>query len=325
MESIIKPRTATSTSTPNGTTNPSMARVSPDMATQWLETMQYEHQRSVRQEHVEYLAEEMRRGRFVQGTQIHVVQWEDQRVIVDGQHRLWAIVESGIAQHFSILRTKVERKEDIAWIYGNTDIGMRRTGTHLLGALELDTETGCTKTEIRHLNGAISFMATGCLRNSHGPLAIHKDDMVRFIRLYAPFGRAYFKALDGCGDLLTKRSSRAATLGIALLTWRFAKPVAESHGEPSVEDFWKGAVFDDGVQIGDPRKMVNRHLLTVLVGSGGAAVAGDVVSSAYSARLIASCFNAYMERRTLTKAMVRDAQSPLRLHGVPNDVEQWLR
>jgi len=297
--------------------------MTPAMATFWLETMQYEHQRNVRQEHVEFLAEEMRRGRFIQGTQIHVVVCDGKHSIVDGQHRLWAVILSETKQQFTVLTTHVARKEEIAWIYGNTDIGMRRTGAHLLGAMELDVEIGCTKTQIRYLSGAINFMSTGCLRNPNSSQALHKDDMVRWIRLYAPYARDYFKLMEKSDRHLNRSLFRSSTLSMALLTLRFADPLAKVRKEPSVIDFWRGAAFDDGIQVGDPRKFVNRHLMTASVISSVTDATGDIVSIAYSARYIAGCFNAYMEGRAMKQPKVSDPRSVLRIHGVPADMAQW--
>lgn len=55
---------------------------------------------------------------------------------------------------------------------------------------------------------------------------------------------------------------RVASLSIVLLSLRFSAPKAEAQGDPSVDEFWRGVIFDDGIQIGDPRKLANRHLLT---------------------------------------------------------------
>lgn len=310
----------------NGTVNPTMLTVTPEIAARWLETMLYEHQRPIRQSHVEFLAEEMRRGRFIQGLQIHVVEFGDTHVIVDGYHRLWAIIESGSPQRVAVLHTKVSRKEEIAWIYGNTDIGMRRTGAHLLGALELSGELQCTSTEIRQLSGAIPFMQSGCVRSAHTQTKYHKDELVRDMRLYAPYARMHFALLDKAGDTIAKRANRSSSLAIALLTWRYAHPFAESRGDPSIAEFWRGAFFDDGVPIGDPRKLVYRHLIGVLVTASGARGTGngDVVTTGYAARYIVACFNAYMERRTLIKTVVRDAAAPLRMYGTPSDHTQWF-
>ena len=313
--------------TANGMPNPAMLTITPETAQRWLETMLYEHQRPIRQSHVEYLAEEMRRGRFVQGLQMHIVEYENASVLVDGYHRLWAIVESGLSQTVAVLRTRVATKEEIAWIYGNTDIGMRRTGAQLIGALELPQEIGCSIMEVRQLSGAIPFMLSGCVRTSYAETRYHKDDLIHHIRLYAPYARSYFAQQHDMSDTLRKRANRSSTLSIALLTWRYAAPYAESRGDPSVAEFWRGVLFDDGVQIGDPRKLVNRHLLMVNVSASASSVhsSGELVTTGYSARYIAACFNAYMERRQLKMAKVNDATAPIRLYGVPNDPANWWK
>lgn len=318
MDTIIKPRSATTT--PNGTANPTMMRVTSEQATQWLE-LAYEHQRPVRQHHVEFLAEEMRRDQFIQGTQIRFVSFDGRRILIDGQHRLWAIVMSGKPQYFSVLITRSESKEDVAWLYGNTDIGMRRTGAHLLGAMELDTETGFTQRQLRYLTSAISFMKVGCTRALK--VSIHRDEIVKGIRVYVPFAREYFKALDGAPREINSGAYRSSTLSIALLSFRYTQPYSEKRGAPLVEDFWQGVIHDDGIKVGDPRKIANRHLLYVRVLNNGSNVAGDAVSAGYASRYLVSCMNAYVEGRNLQKAIVSDVNAPLKLHGVPSDPDQW--
>lgn len=319
--SIIKPKSTEST--PNGTPNPAMMRVTADMATQWLETMKYDHQRSIRQRHVEFLADEMRRERFIQGTQIRFVSLGGQRMLVDGQHRLWAVVTSEIPQYFSVLTTRVENKEEAAWIYGNTDVGMRRTGSDLHGALDLENEFRITKTQLAAFSASIIYMTAGCLRINKS-IVTHRDDIVRLMRLYAPFARQYFDLTIDCEKRVGISLRRAATMGVGLLTMRFSLPYAESRGDPSVAAFWTGAIFDNGIQIGDARKLVNRHLQNARIISTFAQPPGSsIVTADYSSRYIAVCFNAYMGRRDLKHGKVLDAKSPLNLYGVPDEVEKW--
>jgi len=310
--------------TMNGQTGVSTQTITPEVATEWLEAMVYKHQRAIRQTHVEFLAEEMRRGNFVQGTQIRVVLYRDRQYLVDGQHRLWAIVLSGAAQVFSVLRTYARSEEEIAWMYGNIDVGLRRTGSDLFGALELDEEFQLSKTNISSLNAAINFMSSGCVRN--GAPMLHRDDAVRCMRIYAPYMREYIELAASCDERrIRKPATRAATLSIALLTFRFAAPRAESRGDPSVPEFWRGVIFDDGIQIGDPRKVANRHLLSAgMAGGASADYKPFSVSPAYSSRFIGNCFNAHMERRQLKMTKVFDVRAPLDLYGVPRDPSQWL-
>ena len=82
--------------------------VTPEMALAWLTEMPYRGQRAVRQHRVDELAEEMRQGRFRLSTiDIRRVgpKGSGQRYLINGQHRLLAIVESGIAQMMVVIES----------------------------------------------------------------------------------------------------------------------------------------------------------------------------------------------------------------------------
>lgn len=316
---------ATKTRSMNGTTNPTMMRVTPDMAAQWLDRMKYQHQRVIRQHHVEYLAEEMRRGRFLQGTLIHFVSLGGEQSLVDGQHRLWAVVTSGIPQSFTVLVTPVDSDEDAAWIYGNTDIGMKRVGADLYGALDLSSEFDISKRAVSDLSAAIGFMNSGCIRTMGGSNILHRDDLVQRMRLYVPYMREYILLVENAEQYIRRAVFRTATLSTALLTLRFSKQRSEIRGDPSVTEFWRGAIFDDGIAVGDPRKVANRHLLNSgMLGGATSAPRTTIITASVSCRTLVNCFNAYMERRSLTFTRVPDHRAPLNLYGTPNDPAQWF-
>lgn len=65
--------------------------IGPDRATKYLETM--DGNRTVRQTHVDYLHGQMKSGLWRKTHQ--GIAFDDQGRLVDGQHRMWAIVESG--------------------------------------------------------------------------------------------------------------------------------------------------------------------------------------------------------------------------------------
>jgi hypothetical protein len=306
----------------SGGFNPFAQRIEAAEAARWLETMKYEHQRTIRKHHVEELAEEMRRGKFVPGTQIRIASYQGRMMLVDGQHRLAAVVASGLPQTFTILEVEAKSEAEVAWMYGYTDIGMRRTASDLYSALELTEEFGISRTDVNNLSAAVIFMASGCLRNKSGNSPIHRDDVVSYMRTYAPYMKQYVELIFQCDTRMRNASTRAASLSIALLSLRFSLPYAESRGEPSVVEFWRGVIFDDGIQIGDARKVANRHLLgSTMLGNG---IVGAATTPAYSSRYLVKCFQAYMERREIKQTKVFDAQAPIDMHGVPKDRTQWM-
>lgn len=306
--------------------NTTVRKITPDMASRWLEAMAYEHQRTVRKHHVEYLAEEMRRSNFRQFTPIQICSYNGQQLLIDGQHRLNAVISSGIPQVFTVIETQSESADEIAWTYGNTDIGMKRTGGDLYSALELSQKFDLAKYDVGYLSAAVTFLWSGCTR-TNAAARPHRSDVVECMERYSSHMRSYVSLITGCDKSLQGVTRRAATVSIALLSLRYAKPHAEKRGDPDVLDFWRGVVFDDGIPLGDPRKVANRHLLTSGMngGASNSRLAATVVTAAYSARFLASCFNAYMSRRDLKQAKVFDALAPVNLYGTPNDSAEWRK
>lgn len=102
-------------------------QIDPQEAARILSQNQYERHRRILPRHVSYLAEEMRRGNFQPTATI--VFAEDDRGglrLMNGQHVLSAIVESGavVGLPVSVLQAKTD--EDIADIYSAIDRHIRR-------------------------------------------------------------------------------------------------------------------------------------------------------------------------------------------------------
>ncbi len=161
-------------------------------------------------------------------------------------------------------------------------------------------------------------MSAGCVvyRN----VGLHREELLTRMRLYAPFVLAYTGLLAGCRRSFRRAAMRTPSLGIALLSLRYDHDNVQ---DVNAMAFWHGSITDDGLLVGDPRKLVNRHILTTRLSSKRGTEGISIVSAVYSARYLASCFNAYMEGRELRVPRVKDDQTPLRLHGVPIDSETW--
>jgi hypothetical protein len=262
-------------------------RVGPDMAGKWLAEYNYEFQRPVRSDHVEYLAEEMRRGFFRQGTQIHFVRNDGKLYLVNGQHTLSAIRKSGFPQVLSVCYTE----ESPAEAYYRHDVHLKRSAVDMFGALQLGDELGFTKTQLNQVSAAVVFMNRGFKGNSTG--GIHPDDRLRLIREYADAANHYYEIISGKPQDIDAASTRMATLSIAIATLHYAIP---TYTAQKVEDFWKGVVLDDGIAANDPRKAANKHLRTVTV-FGNTSRASIKASAQQSASYIAECWNAWVENR----------------------------
>ncbi len=91
-----------------------LTKVTPDLARSWLK--ENTHNRNVRQSHVDFLAGEMKNGRW-QVTHQGICIAED-GVLIDGQHRLLAVVQSGVPVEMMITHGAKGETQDVV------DIGM---------------------------------------------------------------------------------------------------------------------------------------------------------------------------------------------------------
>jgi hypothetical protein len=291
--------------------------VTPEMATQWLETMPYDQQRNVSDAWVDYIAEEMRREHFQQGTKLTIAILDGRPLLIDGQHRLWAVVRSELPQSFIVYEVEARDKEHIAWLYATTDIGRKRPPSELTKGMGIASEYGITQGQVDALAAAVTFMKSGLTRQDNKGSRLHPDDLLLGVRLYAPYATQLFDLVTG-DTIMGRASRRAATLVAAVLTMRYVRP-----SETAME-FWRGVVKDDGIKAGDPRKFANRHLLNSSM-MNGRRTGATVMTPAKSVRILAACFNAYVAGREIAQTpKVLDEAAPINIVGVPKDPAKWL-
>jgi hypothetical protein len=296
--------------------------IDPAEAEHMVTTMRYENQRPLRERKVQEYADEMLRGAFRELTQIFIAIYHGRHVILDGQHRLSAVIRSGTPHVFTIVEKEVDTEEELARIYSTTDIGARRTSGDIYGAYALAEEFGLTKSNLDRLGAAVKFMLTGCVRTGE---QFRHDAVIPLMRLYAPYMRQYI-SLVGSGDStrpIMIAARRSSTVTAALLTLRFSAPKAEREGRPPVINFWVGVFTDDGLKIGDPRKAAFRHLSETRVQAVHATHGTTITQPPYSVRYLGSCLNAYIKGENLRYAKVFNQEGPVNIYGVPSDPSLW--
>jgi hypothetical protein len=302
---------------------PVLVTVTPALAEAWLTDMKYADQRALSQEAVDRIATLMKRGKFSQRTYIRIANLNGQRLLLDGQHRLWAVFDSGVPTTFVVVEESAKTDEDVAWIYGNIDIGKRRSKAELFGPLHLPDEFGLSRGDVESLGSAIAFMVGGCVKFRDRDTPLPTDLLLERMRLYAPYARQYVGLLDGCLARVRKGAMRAPTLSVAMLTLRYSLPLALKSNAPDVLDFWRGAALDDGLTLTDPRKFVHRHFVSTRLSRTHLSEGVVAVSPSYSSRFLAYCFNVYMKGRELKQPKVYDDRAPIQLYGATSDPNVW--
>lgn len=229
--------------------------VTREVAEQWLER-QFGGQRNMREHHVFLLAGEMERGTFVPHNAITFAVLNGERYLIDGQHRLNAVALYGKAVPMPILEIPVKDMEEVRRLYGNIDQGLKRSATDAIRAMGLSEEFGLAERRVQRMSGALRVIATRFTDTTGGATrgetrrqrALTRSNAVNttLLRAWEREVHRYYEIVEGGEPSIIAMFERAAVLGCALLTVRYA--------EDSAEEFWRGASRDDGLAMHDPRK-----------------------------------------------------------------------
>lgn len=297
--------------------------IGPQEAAQMLETMKYEHQRTVSRRHVALLASEMEAGRFVGATTIRIAFLGDKAYLIDGQHRLSAIVASKKPQIFTVIEENAPSGDYIAWAYGNLDTGRGRAPSDLYRPMGLHEQLDLTTTQVNSMAAAVDILIGGMSR-VRPELRANKAERMRVIALYAPYMREFSALISGSPKSVARSLNRGYVIAVAMVSLRWR--IDNKDKGASTALFWRGAATDDRLAAKDPRKVVHRHLSSTTMRGDTMRGSGlSVVSSSEGARYIAFCYNAYMKGQERSQTKVPDPSAPFNMIGVPSDPQTWLK
>ena len=283
--------------------------VTPEKANEWLTLCRFNGQRPPRPKIVTFYSEEMKRGDFHFGTTVEFGTVNGSDFLLDGQHRLSAVVESGVAQTFLVKRMQYHSDNELADAYSRIDQGLRRTTSDQFRAWQLADLYGLTPTWLNKFSAGVkvinSKFDSGGVRER-----MHPSDLVSLMDDYADAMVHYYQLQGGGTKVIEKPMQRSSTVAVALVTLRYS---LKSYGESKVDDFWFGVIQDDGLKWRDPRKVAREHLLTTK-STGGSF--GAQATSAYTSRYLARCFNAHVNGQEIDFARPNISQ-PVVILGSP--------
>ena len=285
--------------------------MTPEMARYYLEVYTYDKQRPVRDHHVQRYAREMKAGRFRIST-IRTVKWEDRLHLTDGQHRLWAVIESGVSVPMAVLRITAQCAEDLAEDYSVTDTGLGRHATDAHRAYDLAEELSLPPYQLNFFSGCIRLISGGFAYATVRNLAsdISPAASRRALRDWAPQAREYFGCMHEIERPIAKVMSRAPVLAVALVTLRYQPVLARK--------FWAKVMQNDGLRRGTTERALIDRLLNTPSNSMPAYIYARIPSHAW---------NAYFERRDIGKILLREGtgSEPILIAGTPYTGRSVLR
>ncbi len=281
--------------------------IGPDLAETILREANYGGQRKVEQKDVSVYAEMMRRGLWELSDPITFARLNGNLTLVNGQHRLHAIIAYGREVEFRVAVNMCSTPEEVRALYYRFDTVMRRrTSQQILNAIDLAADHGVSKTIASATYGAIGIIANGFIVPSNYTVRGENAAKLRIVDLrveacepWWPAARKMEEALTGAQSDLRPRILRASTFAAALMTMRYQ--------EQKAFDFWRGTSRNDGLKRNDPRHVFVRDLMTRDASAG---IHGQGVMAA------AVAWNAYFERRPLSINKIAQ-NAVLRIAGTP--------
>lgn len=296
--------------------------VTPDMAKQWLSDYRYPLQRRPRKDKISMYAAIMRRGDWVQDKEIKLVQLNGKTYLVNGQHRLMAIMDCGLPQMFNVATVKVYTEEQLAAIYNTEDNNIGRTFDDVVRTTLLPNTTGISQSDLIKLKAAIIYI--------NGRFGVDRKvrmdswEIVSQIEnvYHEPYSQ-FLESISGASERrnirMKRKLQRASVLSVALVTYMES---AKQFGFAKIDEFWGGAADDDGLRRGDPRKVMLEHIANTAMPTGRPSrEESDTVSAAYQSRYVASCFNRWIEGsdflmdKRSSGPRISDAGAPISIAG----------
>jgi hypothetical protein len=234
---------------------PRTENITPEMANEWM-AQQFEGQRNLRDHHVFLLAGEMERGSFVPHNAITFAVVGGKRFLIDGQHRLKAIYLYGKPVMMPVLDIPASDLDEVRRLYASIDQGLRRSTTDAIRAMGLTQELQLPERRIQRMAGALRIIAARFTDTTSGTSkgdarkrrSVTRSNAVstQLLKVWESEIHQYYKIVEDGESSIVALFDRAAVLGCALLTIRYAPDCAIQ--------FWGGAAKDDGLAMHDPRK-----------------------------------------------------------------------
>lgn len=144
--------------------------VTPEMAEQWLK--RNVSNRPLRQKRVDEIAELMREGRWGLGQD--AIAFDTLNRLINGQHRLHAVIKSGTTQPFLVIRGLSPES------FQFMDVGARRTGADTLHLVGHENYTALAAVA----RAAVLFSKTGGVRAIMQGGKVHNDELIAAVEQF---------------------------------------------------------------------------------------------------------------------------------------------
>ena len=259
------------------------------LADRWLRLGEFELQRFVNWIHVHDLMWEFRQGRFQEGTPIVLARIGERYYVINGQHTLLAIRQTGIAIKLTVIEYSCENLEQVGIIYSRWDIQAVRTASArlkalgILDAFQINTKDANSLTrnlKLLYLNFRHYRSPVGLTDEQRGVMK-SAEVWEQAFYYFDDEIRAYLSVLEQCENRsIRARFLRGGVAAVALATLKANATWKTREGDsyPAIE-FWASAAKNSGLLSSDPAARLHTWLITsTTTGQRPDGIAGQTAS-----------------------------------------------
>lgn len=274
--------------------------VTPAWAADVIENDLFSRQRGKSYQHVLFLAETMARGEFDGGAAIRFGHLDGRRFLIDGQHRLNAVIEHGAPVEFVVINTRCGNADELARLYARIDRGRGRSIADALKALGTFDGGLISATNMQIVLACAPLFATNLTaKRVTGSSYSSKSAEGRSTIMgpWIPAAAEFLRAISGVANDIRNALHRREVIACGIATFADAP-------QTLAYDFWAGIAADDGLIKEDPRKQALEFLRRTKSTQAGLG---------HLAHGVAVCWNAWARGDTMKMVKVFDPSAPLRL------------
>lgn len=275
-----------------------VVRITPERAATMLATLSFDRQRNIAPAHVEYLLAMMQNGEL---TDLLIQEAEfpnGRKVLVDGYHRLNALVQYGKSLLGVIVTYRVADEQELAERYAKIDRPSTRKPKDMLRAFGVEARAEMSQKMLAAISAGVVLVANDFPKHSSGPGGKSLIQRTHAVESWLPEAQAYAGCLSGSTNEITLLLQRGPVVAIALATLRDQPGLAET--------FWSRIAADDGLLKDSPEGRLLAWLRANRVAK---------IGQWMYCRYVAGAWNAYYENRSLKLLKVYDSSSPVHIAG----------
>jgi len=231
--------------------------ITPAKAAMWIDE-NFASNRPINKQRILHYANEMRNGAWNPSNTIAFAVLNNKRILVNGQHTLLSVRESGVTlKQNPIVKHYVISEDEVKTLYAHYDIGKSRTYSDSLTAYGIPEKIGLTKGLTNKLSAAAMYIQAGFPTSASKPIVSH-EDTIQFVYKYLDEFTAIRNAISPCDSMIRSKIESKGIMSIAMITYKY---------QPSrALDFWQSVAQLNELSGKDPRLALHKSFIKMSVG-----------------------------------------------------------